>query len=78
VNREIMREAGIVPEEDIQSELFNEGNDLLDGGADAGTSVETEARLSLFEDFLQNIDLDDLDDHQEKPDAEAPNPDDQT
>lgn len=78
VNREIMHEAGIVPEEDIQSELFNEGNDLLDGGAEAGTSVETEARLSLFEDFLQNIDLDDLDDHQEKPDAEAPNPDDQT
>lgn len=78
VNREILREAGIVPEEDIQSELFNEGNDLQAGNSEAGTTAETEARLSLFEDFLQNINLDDLDDQQEKPGADAPDPDDQT
>lgn len=77
VNREILREAGIVPEEDIQSELHNESSDILGGSNQSAINPETEARLSLFEDFLQNINLDDLDDQQENPGADAPDPDDQ-
>lgn len=77
VNLEILNEAGIVPEEDIQSELFDESNDFKDGGSEGAANAETAARLSLFENFLQNIDLDDMDDQQEKPGTDAPDPDDQ-
>lgn len=78
VDREIINEAGIVPEEDIQSELFDERIEFTEGSSEVGTPAETAARLSLFEDFLQKIDLDEMDDQQEKPGTDAPDPDDQT
>ncbi len=75
-NRDIMREAGIVPEEDIQDELFNEGSEDLESDAPGSTPEEKEERLSLFEDFLQNINLDDLDKPQDEPGAPSPDADD--
>lgn len=75
-NRDIMREAGIVPEADIQDDLFNEGSEELESDAPGISSEEKEERLSLFENFLQNINLDDLDKPQDEPDTPSPDPDD--
>jgi len=52
VSEDVMNQAGIVPEDDMtemESEEFDEA--LL---------IEGEDNLGVFEDFLQNIDLDDL------------------
>lgn len=61
VSTEILREAGLKPEADVQSEI-------LDGDTNESQSIEgdkdheeSQKRLSLFEDFLQNVNLDDLD-----------------
>lgn len=55
VAREIMDAAGIIPEEDLQKRAARK----------AGTPVETEGesgeeRLSVFEDFLDKLDLDNI------------------
>ena len=58
VAQEVMVSAGIVPEEDE----IREGET-----ADEGTSPkDTEARLSVFEDFLDQLELDDQDDDEEE------------
>jgi bifunctional DNase/RNase len=58
VAQEVMVSAGIVPEEDE----IQEGET-----ADEGTSPkDTEARLSVFEDFLDQLELDDQDDDEEE------------
>ncbi len=52
VSEDVMNRAGIVPEEDmteVESEEFDEA-----------LSVEGEDNLDVFEDFLQNFDVDDL------------------
>jgi len=77
VNQEVMREAGIVPEEDILDEVIREGSEYPQGSAAGNESADTEGRLSLFEDFLQNIHLDDLDGEQQEPGSSPPDPDDQ-
>lgn len=77
VNQEVMREAGIVPEENILDEVMREGSEYPQGSAAGDESVDTEGRLSLFEDFLQNIHLDDLDGEQQEPGSSPPDPDDQ-
>lgn len=60
VAAQIMKEAGIVPEEDIQVSVLN--SSTYDNPPEAAEveGDETRKRLSLFEDFLQNVDLDDL------------------
>lgn len=53
VSREIFETAGITPDPDIQQEFEEtEKNAIKD-------SVESSERLSIFEDFLQNVKLDD-------------------
>jgi hypothetical protein len=52
-----MENAGIVPEEDEIQE-----GETLD---EATPPKESEARLSVFEDFLDQLDLDDQDDEEE-------------
>lgn len=55
VARQVMDEAGIIPEEDISSE------EEVETGEEAGkeeTAGESGEHLSIFEDFLENLDLD--------------------
>ena len=59
VAREVMDSAGIIPEQDLQAEET--------GGSEEGQAVEPEdegaqERLSVFEDFLQNLNIEDEED----------------
>jgi len=66
VARDILETAGITPELDIQQEIEEE--ESKQAAVEAGESKE---RLSVFEDFLSNVDLDD------EPDKDEPlDPDD--
>lgn len=65
VSREVMEAAGIIPEEDldegengIEEALEEKEGDLLEG--------ESEGRLEVFEDFLENLDIDEDDDDKKK------------
>jgi len=67
VARKVMDEAGIVPEQDITDEQV--GSETRD--TESGQSADIgEDRLSIFEDFLDNLDIEDSDQ------AEEDNPDD--
>lgn len=60
VASEILKEAGIRPEEDIQAEVLEGEASNKQKAAQDKESEETKKRLSIFEDFLQNVNLDDL------------------
>ncbi|MBN1666295.1 MAG: bifunctional nuclease family protein [Anaerolineales bacterium] len=60
VAREVMDSAGIVPQEDEVTEAPDEE---LEGAA-AGPEASSE-RLSVFEDFLSQLDLEDMDDDED-------------
>lgn len=63
VARPVMDSAGIIPEEDLQ-----EGDTAAAAGAEEPAGDVTEARLSVFEDFLEGLTLDeDEDEDDEKP-----------
>ncbi len=62
VNSEILHEAGLTPEADIQSEILGVEDDASSPADGAQEGEETSKRLSLFEEFLQNVNLDKLDD----------------
>lgn len=70
VASDILNEAGITPELDIQAEVLNESELDQQKGAEE-EAEETRKRLSVFEDFLQNVKLDDL----PKKDGENDQPD---
>ncbi len=57
VARSVMDTAGIVPEEDIREKENGIGEQLSDTELE-----ETEERLSIFEDFLDGLDTEDVDD----------------
>jgi len=59
IAKHVMDEAGIVPEKDISDEL--DSPDLVErgGGQMTSKSEESEDRLSIFEDFLENLELSD-------------------
>ena len=59
VAREVMDTAGMVPTEDEVSE------DELYEEADASPSEDSEARLSVFEDFLEQLNIDDTDEEED-------------
>lgn len=61
VSEEVMEAAGIVPEEDIGDEVLSDLEIL-----DSEEPEEGGDRLSVFEDFLDNIDPDSPDDDEEK------------
>ena len=72
VNSHVLREAGIVPDEDVQAEVLEDGlQSDLEVPPDT-EHAETKKRLSLFEDFLQNINLDDLEKGEDSPDSSEP------
>jgi len=63
VSREVMDSAGVVPEEDIQNQ--SPSMPSMPARSTAGDEPEVESsseRLSVFEDFLQNLDLGSMDD----------------
>ena len=76
VNNRILREAGIVPEEDITAEVLAESGDEEIPTKTDTDHAESKKRLSLFEDFLQNFDLDELDGGEDSPDSPAPDQED--
>ena len=57
VAREVLETAGITPEEDLQLEAEEPTEDLSPKSAEA-PAAESEERLSVFEQFLKNVDLD--------------------
>jgi bifunctional DNase/RNase len=75
VAQEVMDVAGVVPEKDLAADA-PESSDSAE--ADEPLGKESEERLSVFEDFLQNLDLksppDDSDEDDES-DEENPTPD---
>jgi len=70
VEREILETAGIIPEPDIQAQEEESPAE--------SEAVESSERLSVFEDFLQNVQLDegadDKDSHDKDADEENPSP----
>jgi len=66
VHKSVMDEAGIMPEEDL-----TEGGEKAEINPPAPLSKEGTERLSVFEDFLGKLDLDNLDD-KDKPDDDKP------
>jgi bifunctional DNase/RNase len=60
VNTEILREASIRPDVDIQEELLCEPGSASQSAETPTGGDDSSQRLSLFEDFLEHIDLDDL------------------
>ena len=60
VNSEILREAGLTPEVDIQAEVLDVEDEPTPEAESDMESEETSKRLSLFEEFLQNVNLDDV------------------
>lgn len=77
VSSEVMDSAGIIPEQDIQNQEPASTTPSAGGGTQPA-SEESEERLSVFEDFLQNLEIDDIpkdeeeeDDDEDKPDQPA-------
>ena len=70
VARSVMDTAGIIPEEDIREKENGIGEQLTETELE-----ETEERLSIFEDFLDGLDTEDVDDDSgEDPDKKPENP----
>ncbi|MEX2161423.1 MAG: bifunctional nuclease family protein [Anaerolineales bacterium] len=63
VSKEVMEAAGIIPEDDLE-----EGEDGLDEVIEEknGEAPDTEGRLEVFEDFLENLEIDDDDEGKKK------------
>jgi bifunctional DNase/RNase len=60
VDPSVMTAAGIVPEEDVQDQASGEGGEAGPGGG--------ESRLSIFEDFIDKLNIDDLDNEEKEDD----------
>lgn len=76
VKNEILREAGIVPDVDIQAAVLDESGEATEPGPVDIDRDETKKRLSIFEDFLQNMNLNELDKGKGDPEISPPNDDD--
>ena len=69
VSNDVMDSAGIIPEQDIQNqEPASSSAASAASGAAEHPEEESEERLSVFEDFLQNLEMDDLPDNNEEDD----------
>jgi hypothetical protein len=64
VARSVMDSAGIIPEEDLQEE----GAEASRAAAEPAASEEGDERLSVFQDFLEKLDLDNEDEGDEAKD----------
>jgi len=56
VTREVMETAGIIPEQEVPTGEASAG----DQGTPGSEEPETDERLSVFKDFLKNLNIDDL------------------
>lgn len=75
VSREVMDSAGVVPEEDLQNQRPAPAQSSRPASADEPELEGASERLSVFEDFLQNLDIDNLDDKEDdEPDEDEPKP----
>ena len=75
VARDIMDSSGTEPEKDIQDEGLSQ-EPSAHGISETG--AESSERLSIFEDFLQNLDLDTPDDDQDEQDDSSDEPEEKT
>lgn len=66
VARSVMDSAGIIPEEDLQGEETAPPQGEGEEASKEPEFEESEERLSIFEDFLEKLDLDDEDDGENK------------
>jgi hypothetical protein len=64
VARSVMDAAGIIPEEDLQEEPSKQERQA----AEAGSTDESDERLSVFQDFLEKLDLNNEDEGDEAKD----------
>lgn len=72
VSSEVMDSAGIVPEQDIQAQDATGVSAAAATSGEETVEEESEERLSVFEDFLQNLELDDTSENDEEEDDEDP------
>ncbi len=74
VSKEVMDSAGVMPEEDLQNQRPTTPAAPAHPAASEEPDIETSSeRLSVFEDFLQNLDLDNLEDKEDdEPDEDDP------
>ena len=76
VSREVMESAGIVPEQDLADEPPSAP--IEKSSAPAPEEPEAQERLSVFEDFLSNLNIGDLnnsEDEEDSSDEDKPDPD---
>lgn len=75
VAKEVMDSAGVMPEEDLQNQRPPSAS-AASAAPSAGDEPEIEGsseRLSVFEDFLQNLDMDNLENNEDdEPDDDDP------
>jgi uncharacterized protein len=69
VDRQVMREAAIVPEADVQAQVLNPESEDAQPLEPEVDPEEARKRLSVFEDFLKNVNLGD-----DPPDRPRPRP----
>ncbi len=74
VSKEVMDSAGVMPEEDLQNQRPTTPAAPARPAAGEEPDIETSSeRLSVFEDFLQNLDMDNLEDKEDdEPDEDDP------
>lgn len=60
VSREVMDSASIQPEHDVEDQEAPPSSEPLAPEVEKGAEDTSEERLSIFEDFLENLNLDDL------------------
>lgn len=73
VASEVMDSAGIMPEVDIQSQDSSTASGMAAAAApEEAPGEESEERLSVFEDFLQNLEMGDMPDSEEDEDDDEP------
>jgi len=72
VSRDVLDSAGVVPEEDLRDQP--PAAPATEDSSDTESPDQPEERLSVFEDFLSNLDLDTLDDSntEDEDDEEKP------
>jgi bifunctional DNase/RNase len=75
ISKEVMDSAGVIPEEDLQNQRQAPPSAGRSPSADEPEVEGASERLSVFEDFLQNLDIDKLeDDEEDDADDDDPNP----
>jgi bifunctional DNase/RNase len=75
ISREVMDSAGVMPEDDLQNQRAAPPTPPPPTAGDEPEVEGSSARLSVFEDFLQNLDLDNLENKEDdEPDEDNPKP----